>query len=87
LLAKPFNRNKRKATSALSNLDESLGQRALEFVSRGPTVLTIAHRLSTLMKSEIVLVMQYGRIVQRGSYEELMSQSGPFRQIAAERAM
>jgi len=76
-----------EATSALSNLDESLVQAALESASQGRTVMTIAHRLTTIAKADVIMVMQNGSIVQSGTYNDLLSRAGPFKEIAAERML
>jgi len=67
-----------EATSALDNEAESLVQRALEELFRGRTSVVIAHRLSTIRRVDRVLVVDEGRIVEDGSYAELLARRGLF---------
>lgn len=65
-----------EATSALDSVSERLIQESLEKLSVGRTVITIAHRLSTISRADQVVVLEHGRIVERGKYQELLEQSG-----------
>ena len=65
-----------EATSALDNESEKYIQAALQEVMVGRTTLVIAHRLSTVESADVIVVMDQGRIVQRGSHKELLSQEG-----------
>lgn len=67
-----------EATSALDNRNEQLVQDALTEVMKDRTVITVAHRLSTLRTTDKILVFQDGRIVEEGSYEELLDRGGVF---------
>lgn len=67
-----------EATSALDYESERLIQSALENLARGRTVITIAHRLSTVKKADRIAVLKQGRIVECGSYEELARTDGYF---------
>lgn len=67
-----------EATSALDNRNERLVQEALAEVMQGRTVVTVAHRLSTLRTTDKILVFQQGRIVEEGRYEELVERGGVF---------
>jgi len=71
-----------EATSALDQESERLVQQALEEVRRGRSTLIIAHRLSTVRSADRICVLAEGRVVQSGVFDELMTQDGPFRQLA-----
>ncbi|RUT07880.1 HlyB/MsbA family ABC transporter [Dulcicalothrix desertica PCC 7102] len=65
-----------EATAALDTVSERLIQQSLEKISIGRTVITIAHRLSTIAKADKVVVMEKGRIVEQGNYQELLQKQG-----------
>jgi ATP-binding cassette, subfamily B, bacterial MsbA len=67
-----------EATSALDSVSERLIQESLEKLSVGRTVIAIAHRLSTIAKADKVVVIEQGRIVEQGAYQELLEQRGKF---------
>jgi ATP-binding cassette, subfamily B, beta-glucan exporter len=67
-----------EATSALDAATEARVQQALRNVMRGRTTLVIAHRLSTVREADLILVFEAGRIVERGSYAELLGRGGIF---------
>jgi ABC-type multidrug transport system fused ATPase/permease subunit len=71
-----------EATSNIDRPTEVLIERALDRLLRGRTSLIIAHRLSTVRRADEILVVEHGRIVQRGSERELLAQDGPFRRLA-----
>ncbi|MEH2384514.1 MAG: heterocyst formation ABC transporter subunit HepA [Nostoc sp.] len=65
-----------EATSALDSVSERLIQDSLEKLSVGKTVIAIAHRLSTISKADKVVVLEQGRIVEQGKYQELLELKG-----------
>ena len=65
-----------EATSALDNESEAAIQASLEAVSAGRTTLVIAHRLSTVERADMIVVMDEGRIVGTGTHAELMAAGG-----------
>lgn len=70
-----------EATSSIDTRTELLVQAALEKLMRGRTTLTVAHRLSTIKKSDEIFVMDKGRIVERGTQEDLIKQSGLYAKL------
>jgi ATP-binding cassette subfamily B protein len=72
-----------EATSALDSKAEKAIQAELERISKGRTTLVIAHRLSTVMDADQILVMAQGRIVERGSHRELLAAGGEYARMWA----
>jgi glucan exporter ATP-binding protein len=71
-----------EATSALDNATEARIQRALDTLTRGRTTFVIAHRLSTVRNADLILVLDQGRLVEQGRFDELVRQGGLFAQLA-----
>jgi ATP-binding cassette, subfamily B, bacterial MsbA len=67
-----------EATSALDSVSEQLIQDSLEKIAVGRTVIAIAHRLSTIARADKVVVLEKGKIVEQGGYQELLKQRGKF---------
>ncbi|PZP80721.1 MAG: lipid A export permease/ATP-binding protein MsbA, partial [Ectopseudomonas oleovorans] len=72
-----------EATSALDTESERHIQAALDQVMKGRTTLVIAHRLSTIEKADLILVMDQGRIVERGSHSQLLALNGYYARLHA----
>ena len=68
-----------EATSALDSASERLVQGALERLMDGRTSIVIAHRLSTIRKADQIAVLRHGRVVEQGTYDELLASDGLFR--------
>lgn len=70
-----------EATSSIDTRTEAIVQRGMDKLMEGRTVFVIAHRLSTIMNSDVIMVLEHGRIIERGSHEQLLEQKGTYYQL------
>ena len=70
-----------EATSSIDTRTEKLVQDGMDALMHGRTVFVIAHRLSTIMNSDCIMVLDHGRIIERGSHEELIAKKGTYYQL------
>lgn len=70
-----------EATSSIDTRTETIVQRGMDSLMYGRTVFIIAHRLSTIQNSNVIMVMDQGRIIERGSHDDLMKEKGKYYQL------
>ena len=70
-----------EATSSIDTHTEELVQHGMDSLMEGRTVFVIAHRLSTVRNSDVIMVLDHGRIIERGSHEELLAKRGEYYQL------
>ena len=67
-----------EATSSIDTRTELLVQRGMDQLMKGRTVFVIAHRLSTVQNSDVIMVLDHGRIIERGSHQKLIEEKGTY---------
>ena len=70
-----------EATSSIDTRTEAIVQRGMDKLMEGRTVFVIAHRLSTVMNSDVIMVLDHGHIIERGSHDKLISEKGTYYQL------
>ena len=70
-----------EATSSIDTHTESIVQSGMDSLMEGRTVFVIAHRLSTVKNSDVIMVLEKGRIIERGSHESLIKEKGKYYQL------
>ena len=70
-----------EATSSIDTRTEAIVQRGMDKLMEGRTVFVIAHRLSTIMNSDVIMVLDQGRIIERGNHEKLIAEKGVYYQL------
>ncbi len=70
-----------EATSSIDTRTEAIVQRGMDKLMNGRTVFVIAHRLSTIVNSDVIMVLDHGRIIERGNHEKLIAEKGVYYQL------
>ena len=70
-----------EATSSIDTRTEAIVQRGMDALMKGRTVFVIAHRLSTVQNSDVIMVLEQGRIIERGSHDKLIAEKGKYYQL------
>ncbi|HBM81400.1 MAG TPA: ABC transporter, partial [Clostridiaceae bacterium] len=70
-----------EATSSIDTRTEAIVQRGMDALMKGRTVFVIAHRLSTVQNSDVIMVLEHGNIIERGSHKKLIDEKGKYYQL------
>ena len=70
-----------EATSSIDTRTEAIVQAGMDALMYGRTVFVIAHRLSTVQNSDVIMVLEHGRIIERGSHDKLIAEKGKYYQL------
>lgn len=70
-----------EATSSIDTRTEAIVQKSMDALMKGRTVFVIAHRLSTVQNSDVIMVLDHGHIIERGSHDDLIKQKGQYYQL------
>ena len=70
-----------EATSSIDTRTEEIVQRGMDALMKGRTVFVIAHRLSTIKNADVIMVLDHGKIIERGSHEKLLAEKGEYYQL------
>ena len=70
-----------EATSSIDTRTESIVQQGMDNLMKGRTVFVIAHRLSTIRNSDAIIVLEHGRIIERGNHKDLIQEKGTYYQL------